>query len=99
MLLRALALSLLTLSLLNLQIAGAVPNMTVPPKAGPVPLFPEEDLKPGMMGVAWTVFTGNVPEPVPVEIIGVWKSAWGPKQDIIVAKLNGKASRTNVAGG
>ncbi|HEX6545725.1 MAG TPA: hypothetical protein VF023_05425, partial [Bryobacteraceae bacterium] len=70
-----------------------------PPKAGPVQLFPEEDLKPGMKGVAWTVFAGMKPEPVPVEIIGVWKSAWGPKQDIIVAKLTGKASHTNVAGG
>ncbi|MGH9697385.1 MAG: hypothetical protein ACRD5Z_24795, partial [Bryobacteraceae bacterium] len=73
--------------------------MTAPPKAGPVQLFPEESLKPGMKGVAWTVFTGDKPEPIPVEIIGVWKSAWGPKQDIIVAKLTGQASRTNVAGG
>jgi hypothetical protein len=52
-----------------------------------------------MKGVAWTVFSGMKPEPVPVEIIGVWKSAWGPKQDIIVAKLTGKATHTNVAGG
>lgn len=70
-----------------------------PPKAGPVEIFPERDLKPGMQGVAWTVFSGSTPEPVPVEIIGVWKSAWGPKQDVIVGKLTGKASRTNVAGG
>ena len=52
-----------------------------------------------MKGVAWTVFQGNKPEPVPVEIIGVWENAWGPKQDIIVAKLTGQAQRTNVAGG
>src|SRR5690348_15636366 len=70
-----------------------------PPKAGPVQIFPEKDLKPGMRGVAWTVFSGSTPEPVPVEIVGVWKSAWGPRQDIIVGKLTGKASRTNVAGG
>jgi hypothetical protein len=70
-----------------------------PPKAGPVEVFPEKDLKPGMHGVAWTVFSGSKPEPVPVEIVGVWKSAWGPKQDVIVGKLTGKASRTNVAGG
>ena len=36
---------------------------------------------------------------VPVEIIGLWKNAWGPKQDVILAKLGGKAARTNVAGG
>ena len=76
-----------------------VPNMTTPPRAGKVDLFPEGDLKPGMQGVAWTVFQGSKPEPMPVEIIGIWENAWGPKQDIIVAKLTGKAERTNVAGG
>jgi hypothetical protein len=74
-------------------------NMTTPPKAGPVQFFPEAALKPGMRGVAWTVFQGSKPEAVPVEIIGLWQNAWGPKQDIIVAKLAGQAQRTNVAGG
>ena len=76
-----------------------VPGMTVPPKAGPVQIFPESDIKPGMKAIAWTVFQGSVPEAVPIEIIGVWQNAWGPKQDIIVAKMTGKAQRTNVAGG
>jgi hypothetical protein len=76
-----------------------IPNMTIPPKAGKVDLFPENALKPGMKAVAWTVFQGNKPEPVPVEIIGVWENMWGPHQDIIVGKLTGKAERTNVAGG
>jgi hypothetical protein len=73
--------------------------MTVAPKIGPVPIFPQNDLKPGMKAVAWTVFQGSEPEPVPIEIIGVWKNGWGPKQDIIVGKMTGKAERTNVAGG
>jgi len=77
----------------------AIPNMTVPPQAGPVALFPESAVKPGMTGVAWTVFEGSRPEPVPVEVIGVWQNMWGPHQDIILAKLGGKALRTNVAGG
>ena len=76
-----------------------IPNMTVAPQAGPVALYPESALQPGMKGVAWTVFQGSRPEPVPVEIIGVWQNMWGPHQDIIVAKLGGKATRTNVAGG
>ncbi|MBV8897611.1 MAG: hypothetical protein JO051_13955 [Acidobacteriaceae bacterium] len=75
------------------------PNMTIAPKAGKVELFPESAVKPGMKAVAWTVFQGSTPEPMPVEIIGVWQNMWGPHQDIIVAKLTGKASRTNVAGG
>ena len=70
-----------------------------PPKAGKVDLFPESDVKPGMKAVAWTVFQGDKPEPIPVEIIGVWQNMWGPHQDIIVGKLGGKAIRTNVAGG
>ena len=99
MLTRALALFVFASSFLCAAPAVEIPNMTAPPKAGPVQLFPEESLKPGMKGVAWTVFTGDKPESIPVEIVGVWKNAWGPKQDIIVAKLTGKASRTNVAGG
>jgi hypothetical protein len=83
----------------SIKAAAEVANMTSPPKAGPVEFYPEDQLKPGMNAVAWTVFQGNQPEAVPVEIIGVWKNAWGPKQDIIVAKMTGKASRTNVAGG
>ena len=49
-----------------------IPNMTIPPQTGPVALLPESALHPGMKGVAWTVFQGSQPEPVPVEIIGVW---------------------------
>jgi hypothetical protein len=70
-----------------------------PPKSGKVEIFKSSELRPGMKGVAWTVFEGTQPEQMPVEIIGLWKNAWGPKQDIILAKLGGKAQRTNVAGG
>ena len=52
-----------------------------------------------MEAVAWTVFEGAAAEPVPVEILGKLKNAWGPKQDIILAKLGGRAVRTNVAAG
>jgi hypothetical protein len=100
MLQRALLGSLiLSCSLIAASPEGEVPNMTIPPKAGPVELFPEDAVKPGMKAVAWTVFQGSTPEPVPIEIIGLWQNAWGPKQDIIIAKMTGKAQRTNVAGG
>jgi hypothetical protein len=79
--------------------AAGIPNMTIAPKAGKVELYPEASLKPGMQAVAWTTFQGTKPEAVPVEIIGIWQNAWGPKQDIIIGKMTGKASRTNVAGG
>jgi len=69
------------------------------PQIGKVQIFRTADLRPGMHGTAWTVFAGTTPEPVPVEILGLWKDAWGPRQDVILAKLGGKAVRTNVAGG
>jgi len=78
---------------------GQEPAPPIRPKAGKVQIFKEADLKPGMKGYAWTVLAGSEPEPIPVEIMGVLKNQWGPKQDIILGKMGGKAIRTNVAGG
>src|SRR5579871_5918498 len=69
------------------------------PQIGKVEIFKTSDLRPGMKATAWTVFAGTEPEPVPIEIIGLWKNAWGPRQDVILGKMGGKAIRTNVAGG
>src|SRR3989441_8497023 len=69
------------------------------PKAGKAEIMRLSEVKPGMKGIAWTVFQGAEAEPVPIEIIGLQKNMWGPKQDIIVAKMGGKAIRTNVAAG
>ncbi|MGH9722135.1 MAG: hypothetical protein ACRD8O_18150 [Bryobacteraceae bacterium] len=75
-------------------------NATVSrPKAGPVEILKSSELKPGMKATAWTVFEGTEPEAVPIEILGVWKNQWGPRQDIIIGKMGGRAIRTNVAGG
>ena len=69
------------------------------PKAGKPEIMPESEVKTGMKGWAWTVFQGTEPEPVPIEVIGISKNMWGPRQDIILAKMLGKALRTNVARG
>jgi hypothetical protein len=71
----------------------------VRPRAGKVQIFKEADLKPGMKGYAWTVLKGSEPEAIPVEILGIYLNQWGPKQDVILAKLGGKGQRTNVAAG
>ncbi len=71
----------------------------VRPKAGKVDIMRLSEIKPGMKATAWTVFQGTQAEPVPIEILGLWKNQWGPKQDIILGKMGGKAIRTNVAGG
>ena len=70
-----------------------------PPQAGPVEILPLDQVQAGMQAVAWTTFSGVTAEPIPVEILGVMRNAFGPRQDVILAKLGGKAQRTNVAGG
>ncbi len=70
-----------------------------PPSIGKPPILKEGDLRPGMRGVAWTVFSGSEPEAVPIEILGIEKNMWGPGEDVILARMEGKAIRTNVAGG
>src|SRR6202163_1461347 len=70
-----------------------------PPRAGKVEILKASEIKPGMHATAWTVFQGDTPEAVPIEIVGTWKNMWGPGQDIIIGKMGGKAERTNVAGG
>jgi hypothetical protein len=82
-----------------LSLALAQEPPLVPPRAGKVEIMKSSEVRRGMKGHAWTVFEGSSPEPVPVEIIGLWKNAWGPRQDIILAKMGGRAVRTNVAGG
>ena len=69
------------------------------PKAGKVEIFPLKDIRPGMTATAWTVFQGTEPESVPIEIVGVWKNGSGPRQDVILGKMGGKAKITNVAAG
>jgi hypothetical protein len=90
---------LLSLAVVSLSAPATAAAPAARPKSGPVVIMKTSEIKPGMTGTAWTVFSGTVPEAVPVEIIGLWKNAWGPKQDIILAKMGGKAARTNVAGG
>jgi hypothetical protein len=53
-------------------------------------IMPESQVKPGMHGVAYTVFEGTQPEPFDVEILGVMPSMAGPKSDVILARLHGK---------
>lgn len=98
-LLPALAAVCLSVSAASAQSADPAQQSSGPPQAGPVEILPLDEVEKGMEAVAWTVFEGAAAEPVPVEILGKLKNAWGPKQDIILAKLGGRALRTNVAAG
>ena len=55
-----------------------------------VQIMPEDQVKAGMHGVAYTVFEGVTPEPMEVEILGVLRDMAGPKADVILVRLHGK---------
>ena len=55
-----------------------------------VQIMPEDQVKAGMHGVAYTVFEGVTPEAMEVEILGVLRNLAGPKSDVILARLHGK---------
>jgi hypothetical protein len=52
-----------------------------------------------MQATMWTVVEGTEPQAIPVELIGIWKNAWGPKQDIILGRMGGIGERTGPAAG
>ena len=65
-----------------------------------VPIMPLKDVKIGMRGEAYTVFTGTVPEKMEVEVLGVMRNMAGPKGDVILVRLHGeKAEYTGVVAG
>src|SRR5256714_342445 len=61
--------------------------------------MPVSSIHRGMRGVAYTVFEGIKPEPMEVEILGILPNMNGPKSDIILARLHGKAEYTGVVAG
>jgi SpoIVB peptidase S55 len=63
-------------------------------------LFPLEELRPGMKGVARSVFSGSETQEFGVEILGVLPGFTGPRQSTIIAKLSGtNVDRTGVFAG
>lgn len=63
-------------------------------------VIPVSEIKPGMRGVAYTVFEGTKPEAMEVEVLGVLKNLNGPKSDVILVRLHGeKVEYTGVVAG
>ncbi len=63
-------------------------------------IFPLKDVKAGMKGVVYTIFTGDEIEKVDLVVLGVIENALGPKQDIILVQLLGeKVEHTGVVAG
>ena len=62
--------------------------------------FPLSEIHRGLQGVAYTVFEGTKPEPMGIEILGVLHNALGPRQDMILGRLEGtKPEYTGVVAG
>ncbi len=87
----------------TLSIAASGQGTVVKTAAKSIPvaaLFPLEDLRPGMKGVARTVFSGTETQDFGVEILGVLPGFTGPRQSTIIAKLSGSnVDRTSVFAG
>ena len=65
-----------------------------------VQIMPEEQVKTGMHGVAYTVFEGVLPEAMEVEVLGVLRDMAGPQADVILVRLHGaKVEYTGVVAG
>jgi hypothetical protein len=63
-------------------------------------LFAVEDLRPGMKGIARTVFAGTQPEEFGVEVLGVLPGFPGPHKSAIIARLSGNnVDKTGVFAG
>ena len=69
-----------------------------PPSTGGI--FPLSEVRRGMTGTCWTVFSGNKPEPMNIEVLGVLRNARGPGHDMILIQLHGsKPEYTGVVAG
>jgi len=80
--------------------ASSSATQAAPAFGKPPAIFPLKDIKPGMRGVAYTVFEGTQPEAMGVEILGVLKDMAGPKSDVILCRLTGaKVEYTGVVAG
>jgi len=82
--------------LLGLLVAFAFPLSADDPAS----LFPLDQVKPGMKGVVYTIYSGDEIVKVDLVVIGVLENALGPKQDVILVQLLGEeADHSGVAAG
>lgn len=57
--------------------------------AGEVPILTPDQVRPGMVGLGKTVFRGTKIDTFGVEIVDVMRNVFGPKEDVILARLSG----------
>jgi hypothetical protein len=93
--------AILVLALATFAVAQKAVTAPKPPVQPNAPeLFPLEELRPGMKGVARTVFSGSDTQEFGVEILGVLPGFPGPRQSAIIGRLSGaNVDRTGVFAG
>src|SRR5512135_191573 len=75
----------------------ALPAAALPADEGVLPLA---EVRPGMLGVGRTVFEGARVDEFKVSILGVLENAVGPRQSLILARLEGgPLAKTGVIAG
>jgi len=78
---------LVRLSALFMSVCAAVAVLSASPQAPP--FFPIEEVRPGMVGVGRTVFSGHELEEFKANIVGVLRNVLGPNRNLVLAKLEG----------
>src|SRR5258708_14290070 len=79
---------------------GKVVKTTAKAIDSTIALFPLDDLRPSMKGVARTVFAGSASQQFAIEILGLLPGFAGARQSTIIAKLSGLGvDRTGVFAG
>src|SRR5437660_6209678 len=92
--------ALFVLSALLVFLSLSPAQSTEKPEPQKQPIMTADELRPGMKGIAYTVFQGAKPEPMEVEILGVLRNMNGPRSDLILARLHGdKPEYTGVVAG
>src|SRR5579862_2698298 len=77
----------------------AMPALVAATTSTPV-IMPLGDVKPGMKGVGYTIFSGDSVEPFDLVVLGILPDLLGPKQSIILVQLVGaKVEHTGVVAG
>lgn len=82
------------------RIAKTATGASSKPSAPSLALYPLEELRPGMKGIARSVFAGSDAEGFGVEILGILPGFTGPRQSTIIARLTGSnVDKTGVFAG
>lgn len=84
----------------SLALAALVVGILAATPVAQTSMLPLEEVRPGMVGVGRTVFSGTTLEDFRVEVLGVLRNVIGPKRSLILARLDGgPLAKTGVIAG